>query len=168
MRMSCVRAGAVRVCVALMAGLLVVTGFLAAPVLFKFAATRHEAGMLAGHMFHLANLGVLLLAAAVASFWMRMRREAAIGRWRWVLLALIALPVAVNEFGLAPMMADIKQQLGPIDQAAADDPLRVRFGMLHGISSALHLAASLAALGLVAPGAPRKPAGRDAEGACAG
>ncbi len=156
--MSCIRAGAVRVALALIAGLLVVTGFLAAPVLFKFAATRAEAGMLAGHMFHLANLGALMLCAAVAAFWLRMRP---VGRARWLLLALVALLVAVNEFGLAPMMAEIKQQLGPIDAAPADSPLRRRFGALHGASSALHLAASLGALALAALGAP---GGRKEEG----
>ncbi len=157
--MSCLRAGGVRVALALIAGLLVVTGFLAAPVLFRFAATRAEAGMLAGHMFHLANLGALLLCAAVAAFWLRMRP---VGRARWALLALVALLLAVNEFALAPMMAEIKAQLGPIDAAPAGSPLRQRFGMLHGVSSALHLAASLGALLLVAWGAPARPQAKEA------
>ncbi|MDX8401165.1 MAG: DUF4149 domain-containing protein [Mariprofundaceae bacterium] len=159
--MSSLRAAGARICLALIAGLLVVTGYLAAPVLFRLAESRVEAGMLAGQMFHLSNMGVLLLSAAVAAFWMRMRRGAVIGRWRWGLLAGLVLMVSVNAFILAPMMADIKQQLGPVELAAPNDPLRARFGMLHGVGSALHLVASIAALGLVALGAPREGDGRE-------
>jgi len=133
-----------------MLGLLVVPGFLAAPVLFAHLPTRAQAGEIAGVLFHIANRGELLLALAVALFWRG--RQAGKGRW-WPLLTL-ALLVAANEFALAPMMADIKTRMGPIDAVPAGSALRQRFGMLHGASEALHLVATLCAAWLVARGWP--------------
>ncbi len=147
---ACLRAGAGRLALALMLGLLVVPGFLAAPVLFAHLPTRAQAGEIAGVLFHIANRGELLLALAVALFW----RGRAAGRWRWWPLLLLALLVGVNEFALSPMMADIKAEMGPIDAVPPDAPLRRRFGMLHGVSEALHLAATLAAAWLAALGWP--------------
>ncbi len=145
---------ACRLALALMLGLLVVPGFVVAPQLFAHAASRGVAGMLAGHIFHFANTAILLLALACAAFWLRLRAmKLEIGRWRWALLGLLVLLVAVNQWGLAPQMAALKQMMPHgYDALATDDPLRVRFGMLHGVSSILHLLASLAAAGLVALG----------------
>jgi len=146
---ACLRAGTLRLSLALMLGLLVVAGYLVAPLLFKYAGSQQLAGMLAGHIFHTANLGILLLAVAVGSFWLRMERQ---GRLRWGLLIALAVLVAANEFGLAPKMAALKEAMGPIDQLAKDDPQRAAFGILHGISAVLHLLATLAAAWLTAVG----------------
>jgi len=133
--------------------LLLVPGYVVAPVLFAKSATAAEAGMLAGHVFHLSNIGILLFAASLAFFWIRMRRPASrSNRWRWLLLLGLVLLVAANEFALAPLMADLKLQMGPIDDVAMDDPLRHRFGMFHGISALLHLLATGMAGFLVALG----------------
>lgn len=146
---ACLRAGTLRLCLALMLGLLVVSGYLVAPLLFKFAGSQQLAGMLAGHIFHSANLGILFLAAATAAFWLRMESQ---GKWRWGLLLALVVLVAVNEFALTPKMAALKAAMGPIDLLPKDHPQRAEFGMWHGISAVLHLAASLAAVWLVALG----------------
>ena len=145
---------ACRLCLALMLGLLVVSGYVVAPQLFAHASSRMVAGALAGHIFHLANSALLLLALACAAFWLRLQSAgAAIGRLRWLLLAAVAVLVAVNEWGLAPQMEAVKALMPHgYDALAADDPLRARFGMLHGISAMLHLLASLLAAVLVAMG----------------
>ncbi len=148
MNAGCLRAGSARLCLAMMLALLVVPGYVVAPVLFAKAGSSAEAGMLAGHVFHLANGAILLFAAALAFFW----RRIGVSRMRWLLLGGLALLVAGNEFGLAPLMADLKQQMGPIDAVPDDDPQRQDFGMLHGISALLHLAASLMAVVLVGMG----------------
>ncbi|MDX8408846.1 MAG: DUF4149 domain-containing protein [Mariprofundales bacterium] len=148
-----------RLCAALMLGLLAVSGFVAAPVLFAHAGDHQLAGMLAGQIFHLSNLGLLLLAIANAAFWQRLRASGiAIHRSHWLLLTIIALLIATNEWGVAPQMAAIKATapLG-VDALAINDPLRHRFGMLHGISELLHLTAVLASAWLVAIGVERKP-----------
>ncbi len=156
---ACLRAGAGRLALALILALLVVPGFLAAPVLFAHLPTRAQAGEIAGVLFHMSNRGVLMLALATALFW----RGRAPGRGRWIPLAALVALVGANEFLLAPMMAGIKHQMGPIDAVSATSPLRQRFGMLHGASEALHLAASLCAAWLVAAGWPAK---RDRSSSC--
>ncbi len=154
MRAECLRAGALRLCLALMLGLLVVSGYVVAPQLFAHADSAATAGMLAGHIFHQVNNGVLILGIAVLLFWLRVGLKS---RLRWGLLAAVLLLVAVNAFALAPWLAALKAQAGDITKLAADDPLRARFGMGHGISAVIHMLASLLAAWLVALGA---------EGAC--
>ncbi len=114
------------------------------------------AGMLAGKTFHLANIGILLLAAAIAVFWLREAKACPPGKLHWIPLLLMLLLVVLNEFVLAERMAAIKAELGPMDAVAADHPLRKSFGMLHGVSASFHLLESLLALWLVAYGNPAR------------
>jgi hypothetical protein len=152
MKVECIRIAAVRICLALMLGLLLVPGYMATPVLF--ARATEMAGMLAGQLFHVANSGLLLLAASVAFFWFRTAQAGPyIGRLRWSLLLAVALMVAVNEFALASILADLKQQMGVIDRVPEDDSQRELFGMWHGVASLLHLLSTLCAGLLVALGA---------------
>ena len=156
MTVDCIRIGSVRMCLALMLGLLIVPAYVVVPVLFDKAGSVTLAGALAGDIFHLANMGIILLIAAVLVFWFRMVKSGAdIGRVRWGLLLVIGLLVAGNEYGIAPMIADIKAQAGSFDVLAEDDPQRKLFGLWHGVSAVVHLLASLCAVGLVAMGAMR-------------
>jgi len=132
-----------------MLGLLVVSGYVVTPILFTKADSSMQAGMLAGHIFHMVNIGVLFLGVAVASFWMRSHTA---GRLNWILLLLIVLLISINEFGISPLIQDIKDSVGAIDALAKDDPQRMQFGMYHGISAVCHLLASLMAALLVALG----------------
>jgi len=133
----------------MMLGLLVVSGYVVTPILFAKADSSMQAGMLAGHIFHMVNMGVLFLAAAVATFWMRSHTA---GRLNWVLLLLIVLLISINEFGISPLIQALKDSAGAIDALAKDDPQRVQFGIYHGISAVCHLLASLMAALLVALG----------------
>jgi len=96
---------------------------------------------------------VIFLAVAVMVFWLRM--GGGIGRLRWSLLLVIVVLVAANAFGVAPVIADLKAQIGPIDQLSDDDPQRQQFGLWHGISAILHLIATISAALLVALGRVR-------------
>lgn len=146
---TCVRMGALRLCLAMLLGLLLVSGYVVAPVLFAKAENAMQAGMLAGNIFHIVNMGALFLAAAVASFWLR---GGLAGRWHWLLLVILALLLAGNEFVIAPHIQAIKDAAGAIDALAKDDPQRVQFGIYHGISAVCHLLATLCAALLVALG----------------
>jgi hypothetical protein len=158
MKVECLRIGAVRICLALMLGLLLVSGYIVTPVLFAKAGSTEMAGMLAGQLFHVANSGLLLLAASVAFFWFRTTQAGTrIGKLQWSLLLAVALMVAVNEFVLASILADLKQQMGVIDRVPGNDPQRELFGVWHGAASLLHLLSTLCAALLVALGA--RPAG---------
>ena len=149
MHAACVRMGALRLCLAMILGLLLVSGYVVAPILFAKADSSMQAGMLAGHIFHMVNMGVLFLAAAVASFWMRSHTA---GRLNWILLLLIAVLISINEFGISPLIQAIKDSAGAIDALAKDNPQRVQFGIYHGVSAVCHLLATLMAALLVALG----------------
>ncbi len=156
MTVGCIRIGSIRLCLALMLGLLVVSGYVVAPVLFANAGSTMLAGALAGDVFHVANRGVIFLAAAVVVFWLRMRKSGVeIGRLRWALLLLVAALIAGNEFGIAPIIVQLKAEIGSFDALAADDPQRQLFGLWHGVSAVIHLLASICAALLVALGAAR-------------
>jgi len=153
MTVDAIRIGSVRFCLALMLGLLVIPGYVVAPVLFAKAGSVSLAGSLAGEIFHMANMGLILLTAAVMVFWGRMRKSGlVIGRLRWSLLLLVTVLVAANEYGITPMMAELKAGMGPMESVAEDDAQRKLFGFWHGISALLHLFAAFAAAVLVAIG----------------
>ena len=149
--MHCVQHGALRLSLALMLGALLVSGYVVAPLLFAHADS-HQAGMLAGVIFHQCNQGVLVLSLAVAAFYRKLgeRRKRC-----WLPLLLLAALVAVNLLYVAPMIEHIKQAAGAIDALAPDDPQRASFAAWHGVSAVLHLAASIASAWLVALGSPR-------------
>jgi Domain of unknown function (DUF4149) len=147
---SCLRAGGLRLSLALLLGLLLVPGFVVAPILFAKTGSTYQAGMLAGYIFHVANRTVVILALAVAAFWWR---QGGTSRSAWIVLGLILLLVAVNEWAITPVIADLKAQIGHgFDTLPKDNPLRVRFGTWHGISAVLHLIATLCSAWLVAAG----------------
>ncbi|MDT8376443.1 MAG: DUF4149 domain-containing protein [Mariprofundaceae bacterium] len=146
---ECIRAASIRLALAMMLGLIVVSGYVVVPLLFAETATPAEAGRVAGELFHLVNIGVLILAAAVAGFWARIKD---IGRLNWSMLTAVVLLLAVNEFIISPQLAEIKALVGPVSQLAADDTKRAEFGMLHGIAAIFHLLAAMASAVLVVLG----------------
>jgi len=133
---------------ALMLGLLAVPGFVVAPTLFSVAVSRSLAGHLAGEIFHVSNLAVLVLSLLLAGFFWKSRVTGFI----WCLVAVVIITVAVNEFYIARLIAELKFKMGPIDLVPADDPLHKSFSFWHGISATLHLAGTFAAAILVAIG----------------
>lgn len=150
---ACVRMGGIRLSLAMVFALLVVPGFVIAPVLFA-KLDSHTAGMVAGDIFHLANMGILLLSMAIAAFWMRV---SSLGWLNWSLLGVLILLVCANEFAIAPVMQTMKDSVGDMSALPKDDPQRMQFGILHGISEVVHLLATIMALVLVALGGePRK------------
>jgi len=162
MKIECVRGASIRLCLALMLGLLVVPGYVVTPILFAKVGSSTEAGRLAGDMFHVANLGVLLMAVAVGSFWMRAKH---IARSGWILLASLLILIVVNEYAVSPVLADIKAAVGSIDALPVDDPKRSEFAMWHGASATIHLVATIAAAFLVMLGGHKKT-GNGHEASC--
>ncbi|RMG91075.1 MAG: DUF4149 domain-containing protein [Zetaproteobacteria bacterium] len=145
---ACIQVGAARLALALVFGLLVVSGYVVAPQLFAHAGNRHLAGDLAGHVFHLANIGALMLLASVAGFWWRMGLKSR--RSAWLVLLLLFMCLAINEFAVAPVIAGLKAQRALVAPATGEAALPHSFAMWHGLSSVIHLLATLLAAWLVA------------------
>lgn len=117
------------------------TGYLAVPVLFYTQPDRQLAGELAGEMF--IRLGYL---GMVCGMYLLLHRVSMLGRAAlrqglfWVVAVMLLLTL-VLQFGIQPIMADLKAQALPLD--VMHSALADRFKMLHGVSSAIYLIESL-------------------------
>jgi len=122
-------------------------GYLVAPVLFSSLADRQTAGMVAGKLFALigwVGLGsaTYLIVFLVVRLGGGIFRSAAF----WLVL-LMALLTAVSQFGIQPLMAQLKADALP--REVMESVLRDRFAAWHGFSSILYLVQSLLGLWLV-------------------
>lgn len=122
-------------------------GYMAVPVLFKTLPDRQLAGMLAGQMFTVIAYvgmvsGLYLLAHRLGCFGSAAIRQSTF----WVIVVMLLLAMVV-QFGIQPVMADLKAQALPAEvmhSAYAD-----RFRALHGASSICFLVQSLLGIALL-------------------
>lgn len=117
---------------------------------FAVLPQRELAGAVVNRTLSILNYGglgisvILLLTSLVSG--------KTIGRfWLWTerfLLLLIAAACAVGQFVIGFMLMSIRGQMGgrPIDEIAADDPLRIQFNSLHEWSVWVLMAGMAAAL----------------------
>lgn len=118
-------------------------GYLATPVLFNALDDRQLAGMLAGKLFSAINIigllaGVLLLLGVL---WRSSQQRLA--NWRLWLLVVMLLFTALSQFGVTPVIIEIRTQ------DMTDPAVAAQFARWHGLSSVLYLINSLAGLTLV-------------------
>lgn len=116
-------------------------GFVVAPALFRSLDSRAMAGAVAGEMFTLmAHIGLACGGYLLAY---RLFRQGA-GALRyasfWIVLAMLAL-VAASQFGIAPVLAGLKEQALP--KQVMESILRDRFATWHGVSSGLYVIVSV-------------------------
>lgn len=134
--------------VALWVGGLWAVGYLAAPTLFYTLEDRVLAGNLAGSMFsHIGWVGLVcgawLLAFRLTRFGAASLKQA----FFWLAL-LMLLMSAAQQFGIQPLMQQLKDMAQPRD--VMESLFRDRFATWHGISSAVYLIESLLGLALIA------------------
>ncbi len=135
------------IAIALWVGGLWAIGYIVAPVLFSSLGDRQLAGMVAGKLFALigwVGLGcaAYLIGFAVTRSGGRFFRSAIF----WLVL-LMGLLTAASQFGIQPLMAQLKADALP--REVMESVLRDRFAAWHGISSILYLVQSLLGLWLV-------------------
>lgn len=124
-------------------------GYLAVPLLFASLDDRIMAGMLAGKMFTALSYlglfcgGLLLLRALFTT-------PQPFASWTVRLLLVMLLLVAVGEFWIQPIMAELK--VGGLVEGSEK---AARFGRLHGLASSLYLFNSLCGLALLLVMSPR-------------
>lgn len=125
--------------------------FAVAPAAFATLSSRQQAGAVVGMALgrlHVLGLvaGALYLGAAVALE----GKPATLARPAALLVAAMLVLTLVAHYGVTPRLAGLRAEMaaahGSIDRTPADHPLRQRFGRLHGVSSALELAALLAGI----------------------
>jgi hypothetical protein len=123
-------------------------GYLAVPVLFHAQPDRQLAGMLAGEMFTVSGYLGLLFGSYLIFYFARQS-----GRLRepkiWI-VAIMLLLTLIIQFGIQPVMSDLKLQAAPLN--VMDSSYAARFKLLHGISSIAYLVESLLGLLMVIKG----------------
>ena len=123
-------------------------GYIAAPVLFSSLGDRQLAGLVAGELFALIGWIGLGAAAWLLIFLMVRWGGAVFKRAVFWLVVLMALMVAASQFGIQPLMAQLKVDALP--REVMESVLRDRFATWHGVASILDLVQSLLGLWLVA------------------
>lgn len=116
---------------------------------FAVLPQRELAGAVVNSNLSLLNYGGLIIASVLLL-------TSVIGTpginkfWLWVerfLLLLIGAACAVGQFVIGFWLASVRVQIGkPIDEVAADDPLKVQFNMLHEYSVWVLMTGMIAAL----------------------
>lgn len=122
-------------------------GYLAAPVLFAGLGDRQLAGVVAGKLFALIGWIGLGAAACLLIFLFVRWGGQVFKRAVFWLVILMALMTAASQFGIQPLMAQLKADALP--REVMESVLRDRFAAWHGISSILYLVQSLLGLWLV-------------------
>lgn len=122
-------------------------GYIAAPVLFASLGDRQLAGLVAGKLFALIGWiglgGALYLLIFLIGRW----GGAVFKRAVFWLVVLMVLLTAASQFGIQPLMAQLKADALP--REVMESVLRDRFAAWHGVSSILYLIQSLLGLWLV-------------------
>lgn len=112
-------------------------GYMVAPVLFSSLGDRQLAGMVAGKLFSLIGWVGLGSAAYLLIFLVARCRGQAFRRAVFWLVLLMALLAAASQFGIQPLLVQLKADALPREVMAS--VLRDRFAAWHGISSILYL-----------------------------
>lgn len=122
-------------------------GYLVAPLLFASLADRALAGYLAGKFFAGSGwVGMVCGGYSLAYILTKWRHLVATRVEFWLVLLMLLLSAA-GQFGLQPLMAQLKSDALPRD--VMESAFRDRFVAWHGISSILYLVQSLLGLWLV-------------------
>lgn len=133
--------------IALWVGGLWAIGYLTAPVLFASLGDRQLAGVVAGKLFALIGWVGLGGAAYLLVFLISRWGGQVFRRGVFWLVILMALLTAASQFGIQPLMAQLKADALP--REVMESVLRDRFATWHGVSSILYLVLSLLGLWVV-------------------
>ena len=130
-------------------------GYLVAPVLFQTLPDRQLAGMLAGKLFAAtAYLGIVCASYLLAYHYAQHGRQTFRQKTTWVIAAMLLLTLA-GQFGIQPLMAELKTQALPAEVMLSE--FAGRFRILHGVASIIYLLQSLLGIVLVLRVGARQP-----------
>lgn len=114
-------------------------GYIVAPTLFATLDDRTLAGTIAGRLFRIEAW--LSMLCALSLFILLLRQKASDPNFRtcMMLTGAMLLCTLVGYFGLQPFMAALRESAGGLASEAA----KTRFGLLHGVSTAIYIVQSL-------------------------
>lgn len=124
--------------------------FAVAPSAFGVLPSRELAGSMVNRTLLIVNIsGIVIGAILLLLSFVGAKDARRIRVWsERVLLLIMIAACAVGQFVIGTWLAFTRAQMGgrPIDEIAADDPLRIRFNQLHEYSVWILVAAMTAAL----------------------
>ena len=130
-------------------------GYVAVSVLFRAQPDKQLAGMLSGQMLTVVSYIGIVCGAYLLLYLLAISGKTAVREWVfWLVTAMLAITLLL-QFGIYPLMADIKLQAQSPD--VMQSALASRFKMWHGISSVLYLLESLFGVPLIIKGASKNP-----------
>ncbi len=114
---------------------------LMAPTVFSVLPTRELAGQLINPLLYKlhwvgAICGAIFLITSMISNWRRTGSVRLVSAPNLLIVAMLAL-LAISQFAIVPRMAELRQQMGVIDNIAQDDARRMSFNDLHHWSTRL-------------------------------
>lgn len=121
-------------------------GYIAAPVLFASLADRQLAGVVAGKLFALMGWVGFVVAVYLLMFLVLRWGGQVFKRGVFWLIIMMVLLTAASQFGIQPLMAQLKADALPRD--VMESVMRDRFVAWHGVSSILYLVQSVLGLWL--------------------
>lgn len=116
---------------------------------FQIGQTSEIAGAIVSRNLAIINIGGLIIGLILlASSFVGAAGANRFLLWtERILLLLLTLACAIGQFVVALWLSFVKAEIGrPIDEIAADDPLRLKFNNLHEYSVWILIAAMVAAL----------------------
>ncbi len=122
-------------------------GYVAVPVLFQTLPDRMLAGMLAGKMFTLVAFISIGSACYLLVYHLNTLGKTAFRQTTFRVIIVMLLLALASQFGIQPIMADLKVLASPVD--VMHSTYADRFRMLHGVSSISYLVQSLLGVVLV-------------------
>jgi hypothetical protein len=118
-----------------------VIGYVAAPVLFQTLADKGMAGLLAGKLFAATSyIGVVCASYLLLYEYAKYGRQVARRSVFWI-IAIMLLFTLLGQYGLQPLLAELKLQAQPL--YVMESPYAERFRLLHGVASIIFLLQSL-------------------------
>ncbi len=116
-------------------------GYLAVPILFHAQPDRQLAGMLAGEMFEALGYLGLACGAYLLAWRLAAAGRAAMREPLFIIAAAMLLLTLASQFGIQPLMAELKAQALPLEVSQSE--FAGEFRTWHGVSSILYLLQSL-------------------------
>ncbi|MDP2762388.1 MAG: DUF4149 domain-containing protein [Sideroxyarcus sp.] len=129
-------------------------GYIAVYILFRAQPDKQLAGMLSGEMLVVVSYIGIVCGTYLLLYRLAISGKAAVRESVFWLAAAMLVITLLLQFGIYPLMADIKLQAQSHD--VMQSALAPSFKMWHGISSIVYLAESLLGAALVIKGAYRK------------
>lgn len=130
-------------------------GYIAVSILFRAQPDKQLAGMLSGQMLTVMGYIGIVCGTYLLLYRLAISGKAAVREWVFWLVATMLAITLLLQFGIYPLMAEIKLQAQSPD--VMKSALAPRFKMWHGISSILYLVESLFGAALVIKGASKNP-----------